>query len=187
MRGRGILVDPPAHSAHYLRRNGISSRKITHVILTHCHADHDAGTFQKILLEQRVTVLTTRTIMAAFVRKYALISEMHYDFLQRLFCFHSVKIGEPVHFQGGSIKFFYSLHALPCIGFRADLAGKSIVYSSDTYYDPDGLAALQQRGIISAERCASLCTDCSVQEADLPLHEGGWTVLLSKPLPILNC
>ena len=55
---------------------GISSRKITHVILTHCHADHDAGTFQKILLEQRVTVLTTRTIMAAFVRKYAPISEL---------------------------------------------------------------------------------------------------------------
>ena len=38
------------------RMTGISSRKITHVILTHCHADHDAGTFQKILLEQRVTV-----------------------------------------------------------------------------------------------------------------------------------
>ena len=38
------------------------------------------------------------------------------DFLQRLFSFHSVKIGEPVHFQGGSIKFFYSLHILPCIG-----------------------------------------------------------------------
>ena len=35
MRGRGILVDPPAHSAHYLRRNGISSREITHVILTY--------------------------------------------------------------------------------------------------------------------------------------------------------
>jgi len=35
MRGRGILVDPPAHSAHYLRRNGISSREITHGILTY--------------------------------------------------------------------------------------------------------------------------------------------------------
>jgi len=69
MRGRGVLVDPPAHSAHFLRLNGISSRRITHVILTHTHSDHDAGTFQKILIEQRVTVLTTRTIMAAFVRK----------------------------------------------------------------------------------------------------------------------
>ena len=74
MRGRGILVDPPAHSAHYLRENGIASRKITHVILTHCHADHDAGTFQKILLEGRVTVMTTKTIMASFVRKCAMIA-----------------------------------------------------------------------------------------------------------------
>ena len=134
-----------------------------------------------------IIIVMRLIIIVVVVNRYALISEMNYDFLQRLFCFHSVKIGEPVHFQGGSIKFFYSLHALPCIGFRAELAGKSIVYSSDTYYDPDGLAALQQRGIISAERCASLCTDCSVQEADLLLHEGGWTVLLSKPLPILNC
>ena len=28
MRGRGILVDPPAHSAQYLHKNGISSRKV---------------------------------------------------------------------------------------------------------------------------------------------------------------
>jgi len=173
MRGHGILVDPPAHSAHYLRLNGISSRKITHVILTHCHADHDAGTFQKILLEQRVTVMTTRTIMAAFIRKYALISNMPIDFLQRLFVFHSVKIAEPVHFQGGSIKFFYSLHALPCIGFRAELAGKSITYSGDTFYDPDGLLQLESRGIISQARRLSLLTDCSVQESDLLMHEAG--------------
>ena len=34
------------------------------LILTHCHADHDAGTFQKILQERKVTVLTTPTIMS---------------------------------------------------------------------------------------------------------------------------
>mmetsp|Transcript_700 Transcript_700/g.1415 ORF Transcript_700/g.1415 Transcript_700/m.1415 type:complete len:932 (+) Transcript_700:145-2940(+) len=173
MRGRGILVDPPAHSAQYLRLNGISSRKITHVILTHCHADHDAGTFQKILLEQRVTVMTTKTIMAAFIRKYSLVSSMPEEFLLRLFVFHSVKIAEPVHFQGGTLKFFYSLHALPCIGFRAELAGKSITYSADTYYDPAGLLELQQRDVISEARRLSLLHDASVQESDLLLHEAG--------------
>jgi len=172
MRGRGILVDPPAHSAHYLRLNGISSRKITHVILTHCHADHDAGTFQKILLEQRVTVMTTKTIMAAFIRKYALISSMPEDFLLRLFVFHSVKIAEPVHFQGGTIRFFYSLHALPCIGFRAELAGKSITYSGDTYYEPEGLLQLQEKGVISNARRLSLLRN-SEEESDLLLHEAG--------------
>ena len=158
MRGRGVLVDPPAHSSHYLRESGISSRKITHVILTHCHADHDAGTFQKILLEQRVTVLTTKTIMASFIRKYALVVGLPEDFLLRLFVFHPVKIHEPVHFQDGTITFFYALHALPCVGFRAELAGKTIKYSADTFYDPDGLLKLQERGIIPKDggsRCST--------------------------------
>jgi len=173
MRGRGILVDPPAHSAQYLHKNGISSRKVTHVILTHCHADHDAGTFQKILLEQRVTVMTTKTIMASFVRKYSLVSGMPDEFLLRLFFFHSAKIAEPVHFQGGTITFFYALHALPCIGFRAELGGKSITYSGDTFYDPEGLLKLQERGIISEARRQSLLHRGSVQPSDLLLHEAG--------------
>ena len=151
MRGRGILVDPPAHSAHYLRENGIASRKITHVILTHCHADHDAGTFQKILLEGRVTVMTTKTIMAQFIRKhamatltriltlararaqaraltrtrYSLVSGLSDDFLFRLFVFLPVRIGEPAHFQGGTLSFFYALHALPCVGARPPPAAPS--------------------------------------------------------------
>lgn len=181
MRGRGILIDPPAHSAHYLRENGISSRKITHVILTHCHADHDAGTFQKILLEQRVTVMTTKTIMASFIRKYALVSDMPEDFLLRLFVFHSVKIAEPVHFQGGTLTFFYSLHALPCIGFRAELAGKSITYSGDTFYDPEGLMKMQEAGIISDLRRKSLLHDASVQASDLLLHEAGVPPIHTPP------
>ena len=173
MRGRGILVDPPAHSAQYLHKNGISSRKVTHVILTHCHADHDAGTFQKILLEQRVTVMTTKTIMASFVRKYSLVSGMPDEFLLRLFFFHSAKIAEPVHFQGGTITFFYALHALPCIGFRAELGGKSITYSGDTFYDPDGLLKLQERGVISDARRMALLNKGSIQPSDLLLHEAG--------------
>ena len=72
---------------------------MTHVILTHCHADHDAGTFQKILLEDRVTVVTTRTIMASFLRKYALVTGVPAEYLSRLFIFLPVKIAEPMRFQ----------------------------------------------------------------------------------------
>jgi len=186
MRGRGILVDPPAHSAQYLRQGGIASRKVTHVILTHCHADHDAGTFQKILLEDRVTVVTTRTIMASFMRKYALVTGVPAEYLARLFLFLPVKIAEPMRFQGGSISFFYSLHALPCIGFRAELGGKSITYSSDTYYDPEGLKKLKERGgIISEARMNSLLTSCSVQKTDLLLHEAG-VPPIHTPLEVLK-
>jgi phosphoribosyl 1,2-cyclic phosphodiesterase len=59
------------------------------------------------------------------------------------------------------------------VGFRAELAGRSIVYSADTCFNPEVLDQLEERGILSAERKASLCSDCSVQPADLLLHEAG--------------
>ena len=54
MHGHGVMVDPPPHSARVLRQNGILPRQIDYLVLTHCHADHDAGTFQKILQERKV-------------------------------------------------------------------------------------------------------------------------------------
>ncbi len=33
---------------------------IAGVIVTHCHADHDAGTFQKVLLDVQVNIISTR-------------------------------------------------------------------------------------------------------------------------------
>ena len=72
--------------------------------------------FQKILQERKVTVMTTPTIMSQFLRKYSLISGLTDGFLFRLFVFLPVRIGEPAHFQGGTLAFFYALHALPCVG-----------------------------------------------------------------------
>lgn len=43
---RGIMIDPPPNSAII---HGIPHSLIEAVIVTHCHADHDAGAFQKIL------------------------------------------------------------------------------------------------------------------------------------------
>lgn len=34
---------------------------IAGVIVTHCHADHDAGTFQKVLLDEQVNIISTRS------------------------------------------------------------------------------------------------------------------------------
>jgi len=70
VNGRGVMVDPPTNSTLVLQKNGIPPALIEAIILTHCHADHDAGTFQKILTEGKVTLITTPTIMASFVRKY---------------------------------------------------------------------------------------------------------------------
>jgi glyoxylase-like metal-dependent hydrolase (beta-lactamase superfamily II) len=44
------MVDPPPFSNDYLKKMNIMPEMITAVIITHCHADHDAGAFEKILL-----------------------------------------------------------------------------------------------------------------------------------------
>ena len=172
MHGRGIMIDPPPNATDLLKRGGISPRWISAIILTHCHADHDAGTFQKILVEGRVTLITTKTIMASFLRKYSKISGFTEAFLCRLFEPRIVKIGEDVFYGGGTIRFHYSLHALPCIGFQAFVAGKSIAYSADTMYEPKTLHDLCEEGVLSKERRDSLLA-FPFETADLVIHEAG--------------
>lgn len=45
--------------------------------------DHDAGTFQKILCEKRIVVMTTKTIYESFIRKYSALSGIDDNFLKR--------------------------------------------------------------------------------------------------------
>ena len=63
------MVDPPPHSGEILSKLGIPPRAIRALILTHAHADHDAGTFQKIITEGVIDIMTTPTIMSSFLRK----------------------------------------------------------------------------------------------------------------------
>lgn len=168
---KGIMVDPPPNATEYLQQSGIVPNMINGIILTHCHADHDAGTFQKILKEGKTTLITTKTIYESFIRKYSLISGFEEAFLQLLFESRLVKIGEDVHWGGGTLRFFYSLHALPCIGFEVMVAGKRFTYSSDTFYDPEGLVALRDKNYLSNARCDALLNfpwDC-----DVIVHEAG--------------
>lgn len=136
INGRGVMVDPPPFSTHVLKKMGIPSIMIEWIIITHCHADHDAGTFQKILESNRVEIITTKTIMGSFIRKYASIVEMNEKDLALLFKFRPVIIGAPLRFNGAIFNFFYSLHAIPCLGFSVAYKGKSMFFSGDTFYDP---------------------------------------------------
>ena len=129
---RGIMIDPPPNSAEVLRDMSIPYRLIDGMILTHCHADHDAGAFQKILADSSIKIYTTQTIMDSFLRKYTAISGFDTFFVKGLFVFDSVKIGETKLIHGAYWDFFYSLHVIPTIGFEVQFAGEGIVYSGDT-------------------------------------------------------
>lgn len=156
MNRRGIMVDPPPHSGAILKQHGIPSRLIHGIVLTHCHADHDAGTFQKILEEGKVVLYTTRVIKDSFMRKYSAISGLDEGFLGKLFEFREVVVGERINVYGGKLQFHCALHSIPCVGFAAYCCGKSMVYSGDTLNDREGIEKFVELGLMTPERRDSL-------------------------------
>lgn len=169
---RGIMVDPPPYSGAVLKRHGIHPRLINGMIVTHCHADHDAGAFQKILEAGRVTLYTTRVICNSFLRKYSALSGVASDFLQKLFHFCPCVVGEKIFVKGGYLKFFYSLHTIPCVGFEAHHNGKSMIYSGDTLNDPVAIRQMHKDGFLSQGRRDKLL-NFPFDKHDVILHESG--------------
>ena len=168
---RGIMIDPPPNSSSVLQDNSIAPSLIDGVIVTHCHADHDAGTFQKILQEGKVTLMTTPTIFGCFVRKYSALSGLEESFINQVLQFRPVRVGEPVKIRGGHLSFFYSLHSIPCVGFEAFFGGKSIVFSADHMNDPKRVQQLCADKVLSEGRRDHLLA--FPWHHDLILHEAG--------------
>lgn len=171
----GIMVDPPVNATEWLVESNVSPKYIDSIILTHCHADHDAGTFQKILEESRITIYTTETIMQSFLRKYAALTNVTTEYLSRLFEFSPVRIGEPVLIHGALFTFCYRLHSIPTIGFYVSFQGLSIVYSSDHNNNPDIHEKFFKEKIISQERYDQLKN--FKWDADVIFHESGMAPL----------
>ena len=180
---QGIMVDPPVNSTEWLEDSNVSPKFIDSIILTHCHADHDAGTFQKILEEGKVSVYTTETVMMSFLRKYSALSNVKKDYLMKLFNFHPVKIGSPVYINGGKFNMFYTLHSIPSIGFKMEFQDQSFVYSSDHNNDPAIHRELKDKGIINKARYRELSN--FPWDSKVIYHESGIPPL-HTPVKYLN-
>ncbi|MBN2158457.1 MAG: cAMP/cGMP-dependent 3',5'-cyclic-AMP/GMP phosphodiesterase [Spirochaetes bacterium] len=179
----GIMVDPPVNSTEWLVDSNVNPKLTDSIILTHCHADHDAGTFQKILQEQRVTIYTTETVMMSFLRKYSGLSNMPISYLMRLFTFHPVRIGKPAFIHGGKFDMFYTLHSIPTIGFKMEFQDQTFVYSSDHNNDPQIHRELLDAGLITQERYNELRH--FPWDSKVIYHESG-IAPLHTPIAILN-
>ena len=183
INGRGVMIDPPPYSSATLEREGIRPRTIVGIILTHCHADHDAGAFQKVLTGSPVVVITTPTIYKSFIRKYAALSSLSPALLKHSHRYKPAVIGEPLRFQGATFHFTYTLHSIPCVGFRVDWRGRSMVFTGDHFNNPPALEKLVEKGVLSKQRAADL-NHLPVQETDLLLHEAG-APPIHTPLDVL--
>ena len=179
----GIMVDPPANSTYWLKDSNVNPKLIDSIILTHCHADHDAGTFQKILEESRVKVYTTPTVMESFLRKYSALTRIPASTLMKMFVFCPVKIGPTYNIHGAIFKFFYSLHSIPTLSFRFHYRNRSFVYSSDHLNEPEMIKKLYSKGVISEERLKELLD--FPWHFDIIYHEAGIPPL-HTPISYLN-
>ncbi|MBN1499663.1 MAG: cAMP/cGMP-dependent 3',5'-cyclic-AMP/GMP phosphodiesterase [Spirochaetes bacterium] len=168
---KGIMVDPPVNSTEWLINSNVSPKLIDSIILTHCHADHDAGTFQKILEEGKVTLYTTETVLMSFLRKYSSLSGIETEKLKKLFSFQPIKIGRAVYIHGAEFKMFYSLHSIPTIGFRLNFENHSIAYTSDHNNDPSNHKKLFEDNVISESRYKEL--QSFPWDSDVIYHEAG--------------
>ena len=152
----GIMIDPPVNTTEWLEDSNVNPKFIDSIILTHCHADHDAGTFQKILEEGKITIYTTETVMGSFLKKYAALADIDESYMRRLFDFKTVKVGQPFFIHGGRFDIFYTLHSIPAIGFTLKFQDQSFVYSSDHNNDPVIHEQLREKQIISESRYKAL-------------------------------
>jgi CRP-like cAMP-binding protein/phosphoribosyl 1,2-cyclic phosphodiesterase len=171
VNGRGILIDPPVDTTQWLRSRGVDSRLISDMVLTHCHADHDSGTLQKLLEEGRVRLHTTPTIIDSFVRKYRGLLGLDGKQLRALFDFVPVTVNEPVNIAGASFFFRYNFHPVPTLGFSTTFQGKTFAYSGDHLNDAESLQKLHEEGLLSKDRLKDLLS--FEWGADLILHEAG--------------
>jgi CRP-like cAMP-binding protein/ribonuclease BN (tRNA processing enzyme) len=149
---RGILVDPPVNTTRWLKENKINPKLIGDLILTHCHADHDSGTLQKILEERRIRLHTTETIKKSFLKKYSAITDIPCKFLEKMFDFHPVVIGKIHEILSGKFVFKYSFHSIPTIWFETYFYDKSLVYSADMFNHPPSIKEIERKKIMSKAR-----------------------------------
>ncbi len=183
LNNRGIMIDPPVASSEWLQQSNVNPKYIDSIILTHCHADHDAGTFQKILAEEKINIYTTQTVMTSFLKKYSALTSIPKEQLLEMFNFFPISIDQPVYIHQGIFDFFYTFHAIPTVGFKVKFRGKTLVYSSDHLNEPDIIEKLYKDGIFTEARKDFLTN--FPWEADVIYHEAGIPPL-HTPISYLN-
>ncbi|MBU1077912.1 MAG: cAMP/cGMP-dependent 3',5'-cyclic-AMP/GMP phosphodiesterase [Spirochaetes bacterium] len=179
----GIMVDPPVNSTAWLKDSNVNPKLIDSVILTHCHADHDSGTFQKILEETKITIYSTPTVMQSFLTKYSALTRIPAKTLMNMFQFFPVKMNGQYNIHGAIFTFFYSLHSIPTMGFHISCRDKTFLYSSDHLNEPTIIKQMYEKGFLEKERMEFLLN--FPWDFDIIYHEAGIPPL-HTPVSFLN-
>ena len=91
----------------------------------------------------KVAVITTPTIYKSFIRKYSALSGLSPALLRHSHRHRPAIIGQPLKFQGATFHFTYTLHTIPCIAFRVEWRGRSMVFTGDHMNIPEKINELE--------------------------------------------
>lgn len=130
--------------------------RIDHVFLTHSHMDHIAALPLLIdsVGEMRgmpVTVYATEDVLRILRSHvfnwlvwpdFTAIPDRHYPFLR----FQPLRVGEPVHHPRHTITALPAHHTVPAVGYCIDSGEGELVYTGDTAYSAEQIAAINRLG-----------------------------------------
>ena len=190
--GKAIGVDLLANCEEHFMRHGIASNDVSHIFLSHMHADHDAGIIEKIMWGEKSYLLTSRPIFDSFLRKTEALTNIKKDSIRKLVHFVNIEQGKEVPVPGINrtcITFDYSFHSIPSGRFKLrykSLNGKEVTigFSGDTRYDRKLVNKVCKDGIITAERrdqILGFLWDC-----DVIIHEAGGGLLHTRVEELLK-
>jgi len=172
--GRGILVDPVMDPWAELNKLGIEDLDVPSVLLTHCHADHDAGMIRAVLHQRRIRVMTSHVVFESFLRKARALAGCD---IREYLDFVEINPGDTLEVGNASILVSSAFHSIPTIRFevvfrdRRSKRRMRIAYSADTCLDRTKIETMYQRGVIDKKRLNELLY--FGLDADLLIHEAG--------------
>ncbi|MBI3179333.1 MAG: cyclic nucleotide-binding domain-containing protein [Deltaproteobacteria bacterium] len=160
INGRAVMYDGPVGTRFLLERQGIAPDDVAAVILSHCHEDHMGAFVELILAGHRPRVYTAEPIYRSALVKLAGFFDRSPQEVARLIDYQPVTPGEPVDLFGAVFELFYSVHAIPTVGVRVQLAdatgsSHSLQISGDTMHH-EGLDKMKEAGVLSAEEHARM-------------------------------
>lgn len=174
INGQGILVDPVKDPWTELGRLGIEEMDVPSVLLTHCHADHDAGMIRAVLHRRRLRLVTSRVVFQSFLRKArALIGQD----IQQYLDFMEINPGQTARIGEALLRVSSAFHSIPTIRFEVVFRDEGshremkIAYSADTCLDRARIETMHRRRIIDDKRLDELLH--FGLDADLFIHEAG--------------
>ena len=179
INGYGIAVDLVANCEQHFRQLGFSSDNIKHIFLSHSHGDHDAGVLEKIMVGEKINLLTSDIIFDSFLLKAEALTKFSKEEIKKFVCYTALEEEKEIAIPGIDrtfITFDYAFHSIPSGRFKLryrslDGEEKTIGFSGDTKYSKEFVNRLHNDGIITAARRDKILG--FLWDSDLIIHEAG--------------